>query len=205
MRLRKTTPPLVKGGDPRTDHTKRGRLGPRAGIPKRLRPNYHCKSPRSRGVGTPRVCRPADYLPPGTVGQWPPATGQWWNARRSGVPRTDLVTQGADSELRAGNPKRMRPNCQLSPKRGTLEPVWIASIIRGGDPKTPLREGEGPRGPWRRGATGCCRLSRQLQGALLEHLPCFVGPFVIFVSLLVKRTVELMGLSCGFRRRSMRM
>ena len=29
----------VKGGDPKTDHTKRGRLGPRAGIPKRLRPN----------------------------------------------------------------------------------------------------------------------------------------------------------------------
>ena len=50
----------------------------RAGNPKRKRPNCHCKSPRSRGVGTPRVCRPADYLPPGTVGQWPPATGQWW-------------------------------------------------------------------------------------------------------------------------------
>ena len=33
---------------------------------------------------------------------------------------------------------------------------------RGGDPKTPVREGEGAREPWRRGATGCRRLSRQL-------------------------------------------
>ena len=31
--------------------------------PKRKRPNCHCKTPRSCGVGTPRVCRPADYLP----------------------------------------------------------------------------------------------------------------------------------------------
>ena len=36
------------------------------------------ESPRSRGVGTPRVIRPADYLPSGTVGQWellPPGNG----------------------------------------------------------------------------------------------------------------------------------
>ena len=33
---------------------------------------------------------------------------------------------------------------------------------RGGDSKTPVREGEGTREPWRRGATGCRRLSRQL-------------------------------------------
>ena len=50
-------------------------------------------------MGTPRVCRPADYLPSGTVGQWPPATGQWWNERRGGDPKTDRATQ------RGGDPK----------------------------------------------------------------------------------------------------
>ena len=44
---------MTAGYDCVTDHTKRGRLGTRAGIPKRLRPNCHCKSPRSRGLGTP--------------------------------------------------------------------------------------------------------------------------------------------------------
>ena len=47
--------------------------------------------------GHPLCGRPADYLPSGTVGQWPPVTGQWWNVRRGGDPKTDQVTQGADS------------------------------------------------------------------------------------------------------------
>ena len=73
-----------KGDDPRTDQAQRGLTqNSRAGIPKRKRPNCHCKTPRSRGVGTPRVCRPADYLPLGTVGQWPPAAGQWWIVKRA--------------------------------------------------------------------------------------------------------------------------
>ena len=74
-----TTPPFVSRRAATQEPTIRnsGRLGPRAGIPKRLRPNCHCMSPRSRGVGTLRVGRPADYLPSGTVGQWPPATRQW--------------------------------------------------------------------------------------------------------------------------------
>ena len=59
-------------------------------------------TPRSRGVGTLRVCRPADYLPPRTVGQWPPATRQWWNERRGGDPKTDQVTQGLTHNSRAG-------------------------------------------------------------------------------------------------------
>ena len=52
----------------------------------RHRPKKHhlFATPRSRGVGTLRVGRPADYLPSGTVGQWPPATGQRWNERRGG-------------------------------------------------------------------------------------------------------------------------
>ena len=32
---------------------------------------------------------------------------------------------------------------------------------REGNPNTPGREGEGTEGPWRCGATGCCRLLRQ--------------------------------------------
>ena len=44
-------------------------------------------------------------------------------------------------------------------KRYSRTSVGVAP--RGGDPKTPVREGEGTREPWRRGATGCRRLSRQ--------------------------------------------
>ena len=73
-----------------------------------------------------------------------------------------LLRRVLTQNSRAGNPKRTRPNCHLSPKRGTLEPAWIASIIRGGDPKTLLREREGTQGPWRRGAIRCCRLLRQM-------------------------------------------
>ena len=31
--------------------------------------------------GHPLCGRPADYLPPGTVGQWPPAIVQWWTEK----------------------------------------------------------------------------------------------------------------------------
>ena len=50
-------------------------------------------------MGTPRVCRPADYLPSGTVGQWPPATGQWWNERRGGDPKTDQRKEELSKQL----------------------------------------------------------------------------------------------------------
>ena len=95
-------------------------------------------------MGTPRVCRPADYLPSGTVGQWPPATGQWWNERRGGDPTTDQATKGLTQNSRAGNPKRKRPNCHnkevLSNQRGLQQRnKWSKS-----------------HDPWRRGATGFC-------------------------------------------------
>ena len=71
-----------------------------------VRAGYGCRNnttvlsrPEAAGWGTPRVCRPADYLPSGTVGQWPLATGQWWNERRGGDPKTDRATQ------RGGDPK----------------------------------------------------------------------------------------------------
>ena len=103
---------------------------------------------------------------------------------RAATPKTDQVTQGADPELEE------RPNCQV---KSTLEPAWVAfhSAQRRGGPKTQVCGGEGTQRPSRRGATGCSRLLRQL---LLRHgwTVARVGPFVIFVFLLVKRTVELM-------------
>ena len=74
--------------------------------------HHRLESPRSRGVSAPRVCRPADYLPSGTVGQWPPATGQWWNERRGGDPKTDLATQ------RGGDPKTDQRKEELSKQLG---------------------------------------------------------------------------------------
>ena len=74
---------------------------------------------------------------------------------------TDQLRKGADSNLPGWQPKETAS--QLPQGRGTLETAWVASVhTRRGAPKTPVREGEGTRGPWRRGATGCCRLSRQL-------------------------------------------
>ena len=40
------------------------------------------------------------------------------------------MTKGADSEL-PGWPKERRPNCPSSPKRGTLEQAWVASVHKG--------------------------------------------------------------------------
>ena len=58
------------------------------------------------------------------------------------------------------NPKRQGPNCHSRP-RGTLKPAWV--LHQGKGPQRPqVCEGEGTQEPWRRGATGCCRLSRQL-------------------------------------------
>ena len=96
-------------------------------------------------MGTSRVCRPADYLPPGTVGQWHPVTGQWWNARRGGDPKTDQVT-GADSERLGWQPKEKAAH--VPQKRGTLETAWVASVHKkGGTPKTQVHEGKGPKDP----------------------------------------------------------
>ena len=90
---------VCEGRRPKNRPYEKGRLGPQAGIPKRLRPNCHCKSKRSRGVGTLRVGRPADYLPSGTVGgQWPPATGQWWTVLKGRRPQNRPRTPGLASQ-----------------------------------------------------------------------------------------------------------
>ena len=96
--------------------------------------------------GHPSCGRPADYLPSGTVGQWHPVTGQWWNELQGGDPKTDQVTQGADSKLPGWQPKEKA--AQLPEKGGTLETAWVASVQKkGGAPKTPAYEGEGTQEP----------------------------------------------------------
>ena len=128
-------------------------------------------------------------------GLLPPGNG---GTHEGGDPETDVVTQEADSELPGCQSKEKA--AQLPQKRGTLETAWVASVHKkGGVPETPLREREGTQGPWRRGATGCSMMSRQLlqrNGWTVAR----IGPFVIFVSLLEKRSVELMGCPvCFFR------
>ena len=101
-------------------------------------------------MGTLRVCRPADYLPPVTVGQWPPAIRAMAEHKKGGDPKTDLVTEGADSELPPWQPEEKA--AQLPQKRGEEMGTKDTSV-----------RGEGTQEPWRRGATGCSMLSRQLQ------------------------------------------
>ena len=109
----------------------------------RLRHQRHSSStPRCRGMGTLRDGRPADCLPPGTVGQWPPAPG-------NGGPCTKAASRQPTKRGRLGPradiPKRLRPNCQkkevLSTHRG------LQHTKRGRGPKTPLSEGKGPENP----------------------------------------------------------
>ena len=84
------------------------------------------------------------------------------------------MRKGADSELPGWQPKETAS--QLPQERGTLETAWVASVRKREGAQRP-RCPQGTQGPWRRGATGCCRLSRQLLAcdgrARLEHLPRF--------------------------------
>ena len=144
-------------------------------------------TPRSRGVGTLGVAGP---LTTSLRGLWvsgllPPENGGSY--QRAATPRTGHLTKGDDSDpglasRRERGPTATRFQKVLSYQRGCC--------TKGRGQKKPLREREGTQGPWRRGATCCCRLLRQLllrYGWTVAH----VGPFVIFVSLQVKRTVEL--------------
>ena len=91
----------------------------------------------------PLVGRPADYLPPGTVGQWylPRAM-----ADRAQGRRPDNRPGGDDSDPGLAS----RRERGLTARRSTLTPAWSAS----------MRKGAGAR---RRGAICFCELSRQLQ------------------------------------------
>ena len=56
------------------------------------------------------VARPADYLPPGTVGQWLPAPCNGGTSKRAATLEPTMRRRGRLGP-RAGNPKRTRPNC----------------------------------------------------------------------------------------------
>ena len=111
----------------------------RAGIPKRQLPNCQAGPTASSTPlrlvaqmpwgGHPLCGRPAGYLPPGTVGQWPPATLKWRTVFKGGDPITD---QEERLGPRAGIPKRKRPNCQ---KRYSQTSVVCINALRRG-PRT---------------------------------------------------------------------
>ena len=107
----------------------------------------------------PLVGRPPDYLPSGTVGQWLPAPCNGGTSKRAATLEPTKRRKGRLGP-RAGHPKRTRPNCHAKRYSRTS----VGSISAG-------------QGPWRRGATGYCRLSRQ---PLVRH-----GRTVACVSLFV--------------------
>ena len=139
-------------------------------LPSRVRPCFNNatvpRRPEAAGWAPLVGQEPADYLPSGTVGQWLPAPVQWWTEQKRR--RSENRPGGDDSD--PGLASR-RERGLTAPKRGTLEPAWA------------LHTREGARRPWRRGATGYCRLSRQ---PLVRHgrtVAC-VSLFVSFVALI---------------------
>ena len=106
-------------------------------------------TPRSRGVGTPCVAGP---LTTSLRGLWvsgllPRCNG---GTRKGGDPKTDQRRRGLTQNSRTGNPKRVRPNCHSKE---------VKSNQRGCHHCTNWPKGQEP---WRRGATGFCKLSWQL-------------------------------------------
>ena len=95
--------------------------------------------------------RPADYPLSGTLGQWLPSPCNGGPNKRAATPEPTKRQRGRLGP-QAGMP--------ILTKRYYQTSVGIAH--KGGGPKTPMCEGEGTQGPWRRGATAGCRLSRQL-------------------------------------------
>ena len=90
----------------------------------------------------PLVCAGPLTTLRGTVGQWPPATGQWWNERRGGDPKTDRATQ------MGGDPKTDQRKEELSKQLGC--------------------EGRGPENPGVVAPLIFCKLSRQLLALQLQ-------------------------------------
>ena len=103
------------------------------------------KSPDAVGWAPSSVDRPADYLPPGTVGQWLPVPCNGGPCERAATRKPTKRPRGLTQNSRAGNPKRTRPKLPtdriLSNQRG------LQRTKRGGGPKTPLCKGKGPENP----------------------------------------------------------
>ena len=106
----------------------------------------------------PLVDRPADYLPSGTVGQWPPVPCNGGPCTRAA---TRKPTKRGRLGPRAGIPKRTRP--KLPPNGVLWNQRGLHQCEKGRGPKDPTVRREATREPRRRGAICCCGLSRQPQ------------------------------------------
>ena len=197
-----------KGDDPRTDQRK--------GVHSYL-PGWHPKETASKlpsrarllestplrvaqkpWCGHPRCGRPADYLPSGTVSQWPPATLQWRTEQKGGNPKTGHPTK--ETTRTAGwHPEEKEAQLPLVSKRYSRTSVCIA--LRRGPPRTPARDGEGTlasRRHWLLQVVAAPATTTRVDGRTrrpVRHLR--------LTHRQADRGVD--GLSCVFRRRSMRM
>ena len=129
----------------------------RAGISKRPLPNCQAGSTASSTPllldaqmpwgGHPLCGRPAGYLPPGTVGQWPPCHLTMADRVKGGDPKTDQ--EGTTRTLAS----RRESFLTAKDKKGTLVSAWSASTHC---------EGEGPEDPGAscKAQRGNCRLQR---------------------------------------------
>ena len=106
-----------------------------------------CCNPRCERVKGPwgGQGRPADYLPPGTVGQWVPVPCNGGPCARAATQKPTKQPRGLTQNSRAGNPKRTRP--KLPPVRVLSNHRGLQRTKRGGGPKTPLCNGKGPEDP----------------------------------------------------------
>ena len=68
----------------------RGSLTTPGWQPKETVPLLPLQDAQKQWGGHPSCDGIADYLPSGTVGQWPPATGPWWNVLKGRRPKTHL-------------------------------------------------------------------------------------------------------------------
>ena len=103
-------------------------------------------------MGTP-CGQAADYLPSGTVGQWLPAPCNG-GAKAGAATLKPTFRNKGQLGPRAGNPKKNKAQLPFLTKGYNQSNVGIAQ--KRGAPKTPVREGAGTQGPWRRGTTLPC-------------------------------------------------
>ena len=129
-----------KGGDQRTDQTRKGTTQTPGWHPEETASQLPQQDAQKPWGVHPSCGRPAGYLPSGTVDQWPPDTGQWWNVLKGGDPRTDHKIEGADSELPGWQPTETASQLPLVTKRYSR-----TSVERGWHQRTKRRGAQGPQ------------------------------------------------------------